>query len=77
MEKNETKVLSVRLDKSIEDEAHALNIDIKSVIEEALKEKIARARTKRLSKILKGAIIGAGISKKEWVNAVKETRDER
>lgn len=77
MEKNETKVLSVRLDKKLEDEARTLNIDIKHAVEEVLKEKVARARTKRLSKMLKEAISGAGISEKEWVKSVRETRDER
>ncbi len=77
MEKNETKVLSVRLDKKLEDEAHTLNIDIKGTVEEALKERIAIAKTKKLSKMLKTAISGSGISEKEWVKSVRETRDER
>ena len=77
MEKNETKVLSVRLDKKLEDEARALNIDIKHTVEDALKERISRVKTKKLSKMLKEAISNSGVSEKEWIKSIRETRDER
>lgn len=77
MEKSETKVLSIRLDKKLENEARKLNINIKGVVEEALKEKIARAKTKKLSKILKEALTMTGINENEWIRSVRETRDER
>jgi post-segregation antitoxin (ccd killing protein) len=77
MEKSETKVLSVRLSKKLEDEARTLNIDIKGTVEEALKRKIAKAKTERLSKMLKKAVGATGMTNSDWIKAVRESRDER
>ena len=77
MEKSETKVLSVRLSKKLGDEARTLNIDIKGTVEEALKRKIAKARTERLSKMLKKAVSSTGMTNSDWIKAVRESRDER
>lgn len=67
----------MRLDKKLGDEALALDIDIKSTIEEALKQKVVRTKTKRLSKVLKETIEKTGISKREWIKSIRETRDGR
>lgn len=77
MEKNETKVLSVRLDSKLEAEARTLNIDIKNTVEDALKRKIAKAKTEKLAKQLKKAVGAIGMTEAEWVKAVRESRDER
>lgn len=72
-----TVVLSVRIKRELKEEAEELGIDIRSVVERALREEILRVKKERFRRLLEKALEGMDISIEEWVKAVKESRRER
>ena len=72
-----TSVLSVRVRRELKEEAERLGVDFRRVVEEALEESIRRAKVERLERLLKefGEAL-EGVSEEEWVQAVREARDE-
>jgi len=71
----ETEVLSVRVKKSLKHEAERMGIDIKAAVEERLEELVeekkakAKRRAEELRKIMH-------VTEEEWIQDVKETRQE-
>jgi len=74
---NMTTVLSVRVRKSLKEEAEALGINIREVVEKALEEEIKKIKMERLKKIIDDALRSMDVSVEEWVNTVRESRLER
>jgi post-segregation antitoxin (ccd killing protein) len=72
-----TTVLSVRVRKSLKEEAEALGINIREVVEKALEEEIKKIKIERLKKIIDDALRSMDVSVEEWVNTVRESRLER
>ncbi|HMK94303.1 MAG TPA: hypothetical protein VK536_02765 [Candidatus Limnocylindrales bacterium] len=72
----ETEVLSVRVKKSLKEEAEKMGIDVKAAVEELLEELVAekRAKAKRRAENLCRAM--GSVTVEEWVKDVKETRQE-
>ncbi|MGA3112423.1 MAG: DUF4145 domain-containing protein [Candidatus Bathyarchaeia archaeon] len=70
-----TKVLSIRVKKSLKDEAEKLGVDLKKEVEELLEELVAERKTKaqQVAKQLRNLM---NVSPEEWVNDVKATRKE-
>jgi hypothetical protein len=70
-----TEVLSVRVKKSLKDEAEKLGVDLKLAVEQLLEELVAekKARAQRVAKEL-GSLMD--VDAEEWVNDVKATRHE-
>ena len=73
----ETKVLSVRVSKELDDEARELGIDIKGIIQEALDKEVSRIRARKLAELMKKAVGFIDVTSEEWVKSVRENRDER
>jgi antitoxin component of RelBE/YafQ-DinJ toxin-antitoxin module len=71
----ETEVLSIRVKKSLKDEAEKMGIDLKAAVEGLLEELVAekkakaQKRAKELQKLMH-------VSAEEWIQDVKETRHE-
>ncbi|MGD0995104.1 MAG: DUF4145 domain-containing protein [Candidatus Bathyarchaeia archaeon] len=71
----ETEVLSIRVKKSLKDEAEKMGIDLKAAVEGLLEELVAekkakaQQRAKELQKLMH-------VSAEEWIQDVKETRHE-
>jgi post-segregation antitoxin (ccd killing protein) len=72
-----TTVLSVRVRKSLKEEAEVLGINIREVVEKALEEEIKKIKIERLKKIIDDALRSMDVSVEEWVNTVRESRLER
>ena len=72
-----SEVLSVRVRRGLKREAEELGIDIRRVVEEALRREILKARQKRFREVLERALKGMHLSEEEWVLAVRESRRER
>ncbi|MFB3888717.1 MAG: type II toxin-antitoxin system CcdA family antitoxin [Candidatus Bathyarchaeia archaeon] len=72
----ETAVLSVRVKKSLKDEAERMGIDIKAAVEQLLEELVAekKAKAKRRAEELRRAM--RNVTVEEWVRDIKETRRE-
>ena len=70
-----TEVLSVRIKKSLKDEAKKLGVDLKVVVEELLEELVAekKAKAQQVAKELSDLM---DFKPEEWVNDVKATRHE-
>ena len=70
-----TEVLSVRIKKSLKDEAEKLGVDLKSAVEELLEELVAekKAKAKQVARELSDLM---NVKPEEWVNDVKATRHE-
>ena len=68
-----TEVLSVRIKKSLKDEAKKLGVDLKVVVEELLEELVAekKAKAQQIAKELSDLM---DVKPEEWVNDVKATR---
>ncbi|MGA3290187.1 MAG: DUF4145 domain-containing protein [Candidatus Bathyarchaeia archaeon] len=68
-----TEVLSVRIKKSLKDEAKKLGVDLKVVVEELLEELVAekKAKAQQVAKELSDLM---DVKPEEWVNDVKATR---
>jgi hypothetical protein len=70
-----TEVLSLRVKKSLKDEAEKLGVDLKVAVEELLEELVAEKKTKA-QKIAKELSSLMEIKPEEWINDVKATRQE-
>ena len=71
----ETAVLSVRVKKSLKDEAERMGIDIKAAVEARLEELVEekKAKAKRRAEELKKIM---HVTEEEWIQDVKATRQE-
>jgi post-segregation antitoxin (ccd killing protein) len=72
-----TAVLSVRVRKELKEEAEKLGINLKEVIEKALKAEIERAKMERMKSLIGEALRSMDLKEEEWVKAVRESRLER
>lgn len=72
-----TVVLSVRIGRELKEEVERLGIDVRSVVERALREEVLKKRRERFRKILEKALKDMDISVEEWVRAVRESRRGR
>ena len=74
-----TTVISVRIRKELKRKARELGIDVREVVEKALEEAIRRREEEEeLIKTLEELrSLFSRISEKEWVNAVRKSRNER
>jgi plasmid maintenance system antidote protein VapI len=70
-----TEVLSVRVRKSLKSEAEKLGIDLKMAVEQLLEEIVAEKKQKA-QKVAQELSSLMDVKPEEWVNDVKETRDE-
>jgi plasmid maintenance system antidote protein VapI len=70
-----TEVLSVRVKKSLKDEAEKLGVDLKVAVEELLEELVAEKK-KRAQKVAKELRDLMDVKPEEWVNDVRTTRHE-
>ena len=70
-----TEVLSVRVKKSLKDEAEKLGVDLKMAVEQLLEELVAekKAKAQKIAKEL-GSLMD--VKPEEWVNDVRATRNE-
>lgn len=70
-----TEVLSVRVKKSLKDEAEKLGVDLKVAVEELLEELVAekKAKAQQVAKQLRDLM---DVTPEEWVNDVRATRQE-
>lgn len=72
-----TTVLSVRIDKRLKEEIEELGIDVRTVVERALREEVRKVKLERFKRLVEKALSSMEISIDEWIKAVKETRLER
>ena len=72
----ETEVLSIRVKKSLKDEAEKMGVDLKAAVEGLLEEIVAekKAKAKKRAEDLRRSM--GNVTVEEWVKAVKETRCE-
>ena len=72
----ETEVLSIRVKKSLKDEAEKLGVDLKAAVEGLLEELVAERKAKavKLAEDLRRSM--GDVTVEEWVKDVKETRHE-
>jgi plasmid maintenance system antidote protein VapI len=70
-----TEVLSVRVRKSLKDEAEKLGVDLKMAVEQLLEEIVAEKKQKA-QKVAQELSSLMDVKPEEWLNDVKETRDE-
>lgn len=72
----ETEVLSVRVKKSLKDEAEKMGVDLRAAVEEALEERVAEKKKKaqRRAEELRRSM--KGVTVEDWIRDVKETRRE-
>jgi plasmid maintenance system antidote protein VapI len=70
-----TEVLSVRVRKSLKDEAEKLGVDLKKAVEQLLEELVAekKAKAQKVAKELRNLM---DVNPQEWVNDVRATRHE-
>jgi plasmid maintenance system antidote protein VapI len=70
-----TEVLSVRVKKSLKDEAEKLGVDLKMAVEQLLEELVAEKKAKA-QKVAKELSSLMEVNPEEWVNDVRATRHE-
>ncbi len=70
-----TEVLSVRVKKSLKDEAEKLGVDLKDAVEQLLEELVADKKRKAQT-VAKELSSLMDVKEEEWVNDVKTTRQE-
>ena len=70
-----TEVLSVRVKKSLKDEAEKLGVDLKMAVEQLLEELVAEKKAKA-QKVAKELSSLMDVKPEEWVNDVRATRHE-
>jgi antitoxin component of RelBE/YafQ-DinJ toxin-antitoxin module len=70
-----TEVLSVRVKKSLKDEAEKLGVDLKMAVEQLLEELVAekKAKAQQTAKELRDLM---DVKPEDWVNDVRATRQE-
>ena len=71
----ETEVLSIRVKKSLKDEAEKMGVDIKAAVEGLLEELVAekKAKAKKRAEELRKIM---HVTEEEWIQDVKATRQE-
>ncbi len=71
-----TEVLSIRVKKSLKDEAEKLGIDVKGTLETLLEEMVTEKKQKaqEMAKELSKLMI---VTDKEWANDIRKIRTER
>jgi antitoxin component of RelBE/YafQ-DinJ toxin-antitoxin module len=71
----ETEVLSIRVKKSLKDEAEKLGVDLKAAVEGLLEDLVAekKAKAKKRAETLRRLM---NVTVEEWVKDVEETRHE-
>jgi antitoxin component of RelBE/YafQ-DinJ toxin-antitoxin module len=72
----ETEVLSVRVKKSLKDEAEKMGVDLKAAVEGLLEELVAEKKAKAQKRAEELRRLMRGVTVEEWVEDVKETRRE-
>ena len=70
-------VVSVRIRKELKEEAERLGIDLRKVVERAIKEEIIKAKAEKFRQILDEGLRSIATTPEEWLKAVKESRRER
>lgn len=70
-----TEVLSVRVRKSLKDEAEKLGVDLKKAVEQLLEELVAEKKAKA-QKVAKELSSLMDVNPEEWTNDVRATRHE-
>ena len=70
-----TEVLSVRVKKSLKDEAEKLGVDLKAAVEQLLEDLVAEKKDKA-KKVAKELSSLMDVKADEWVKDVKATRHE-
>ena len=71
-------MLSVRVRRELKEEAEALGLDVKSIVERALEEEVDKRRLQESRELAAEALDAMSeVSVEEWVRAVRETRHER
>lgn len=72
----DTEVLSIRVKKSLKEEAEKMGVDLKAAVEGLLEELVAekKAKAQKRAEELRRAM--GGVTVEEWVKDVKETRHE-
>ena len=70
-----TEVLSVRVKKSLKDEAEKLGVDLKMAVEHLLEDLVAekKAKAQQTAKELRDLM---DVKPEEWINDVRATRHE-
>jgi hypothetical protein len=70
-----TEVLSVRVKKSLKDEAEKLGVDLRVAVEQLLEDLVSekKAKAQNVAKELSSLM---DVKAEEWVNDVKATRQE-
>jgi len=71
----ETEVLSIRVKKSLKDEAEKMGIDLKAAVEGLLEDLVAekKAKAQKRAETLRRLM---DVTVEEWVRDVEETRHE-
>jgi hypothetical protein len=72
----ETEVLSIRVKKSLKDEAEKMGVDLKAAVEGLLEELVAEKKAKAKKRAEDLRRLMGNITVEEWVKDVKETRRE-
>ena len=72
----ETEVLSVRVKKSLKDEAEKMGVDLKAAVEGLLEELVAEKKAKAMKRAEDLRRSMGDVTVEEWVKDVKETRHE-
>lgn len=72
----ETEVLSVRVKKSLKNEAEKMGVDLKAAVEGLLEELVAEKKAKAQKRAEELRRLMRGVTVEEWVKDVKETRHE-
>jgi predicted transcriptional regulator len=72
----ETEVLSVRVRKSLKDEAEKMGVDLKAAVEELLENLVAEKKIKAQKRAEELRRAMGNVTVEEWVKDVKETRHE-
>jgi len=75
---SKTDVISIRIDKNLKEKAKELKINIKDVVEKALKEEIEKRRREKIKKLAERlSELMKNVTPEEFTRLVKETRYER
>jgi post-segregation antitoxin (ccd killing protein) len=75
---SKTDVISIRIDKNLKEKAKELRINIKDVVERALKEEIEKKKREKIKKLAeKLSELMKNVTPEEFARLVKETRYER
>ena len=74
----ETATISAKIEKSLKDEIDELDISPSDVIKKALQDAVREKKRERLIKDMKEAgKILRKVPEEEWIQAIRESRDER